>query len=74
MATPSSLSSSSSLSSPSIAFPASPCSPPPVWCVCGVRVAPGWSIPRVCPSSGVATAVHVTMPKGAIVSRCTGPT
>ncbi|MQM09309.1 hypothetical protein Taro_042179, partial [Colocasia esculenta] len=28
-----------------------------VWCVYGVWVAQGWSIPRVCPSSGVATVV-----------------
>ncbi|MQL95287.1 hypothetical protein Taro_027950 [Colocasia esculenta] len=48
--------------------------PSPMWCVYGVWVAPGWSIPRVCPSSGVATAVRVATPEGVVVSGRVGLT
>ncbi|MQM15384.1 hypothetical protein Taro_048327 [Colocasia esculenta] len=44
-----------------------------MWCVCGVWVAPRWSILRVYPSSGVATGVRGVTPKGAILSQRVGP-
>ncbi|MQL87805.1 hypothetical protein Taro_020355 [Colocasia esculenta] len=33
--------------------------PSPVWYVCGLWAAPGWSIPWVCLSAGVAIAVRI---------------
>ncbi|MQM04790.1 hypothetical protein Taro_037593 [Colocasia esculenta] len=39
--------------------------PSPVWCVCSVWVAPGWSIPWVYLSTGVVTAVRVATPEEA---------
>ncbi|MQL69558.1 hypothetical protein Taro_001830 [Colocasia esculenta] len=37
--------------------------PSPVWYVCGLWAAPGWSILWVCLSAGVATTVHVMTPE-----------
>ncbi|MQL89082.1 hypothetical protein Taro_021653, partial [Colocasia esculenta] len=39
--------------------------PSPVWYMCGLWAAAGWSILWVCLSAGVATAVHVTTPEEA---------
>ncbi|MQM17345.1 hypothetical protein Taro_050315, partial [Colocasia esculenta] len=44
---------------------ASPCSPLPCGDVCGLWAALGWSIPWVCLSASVATAVCVTTPEEA---------
>ncbi|MQL73283.1 hypothetical protein Taro_005643 [Colocasia esculenta] len=44
---------------------ASPCSPPPCGGVYGLWAAPGWSIPWVCLSAGVATTVRVATPEDA---------
>ncbi|MQL97910.1 hypothetical protein Taro_030613 [Colocasia esculenta] len=40
--------------------------PSPVWYVCGLWAALGWSIPWVCLSTGVATAVRVATPEEAV--------
>ncbi|MQM17861.1 hypothetical protein Taro_050842, partial [Colocasia esculenta] len=44
--------------------------PFPVWYVCGLWAAPGWSIPWVCLSAGVSTAVHVATPEEASARVC----
>ncbi|MQM08927.1 hypothetical protein Taro_041782 [Colocasia esculenta] len=44
--------------------------PSPVWYVCGLWAAPGWSIPWVCLSADVATAVCVVTPEEGY---CRGP-
>ncbi|MQL96791.1 hypothetical protein Taro_029470 [Colocasia esculenta] len=40
--------------------------PSPVWYVCGLWAAPGWSISWVCLSAGVATAVGIATPEEAV--------
>ncbi|MQM08138.1 hypothetical protein Taro_040992, partial [Colocasia esculenta] len=44
--------------------------PSPVWYVCGLWAAPGWSIPWVCLSAGVVTAVRVATPEEAFARVC----
>ncbi|MQM09759.1 hypothetical protein Taro_042635 [Colocasia esculenta] len=40
--------------------------PSPVWYVCGLWAAPGWSIPWVCLSAGVTIVVHVATQEEAV--------